>query len=840
MKKIFKFISPLVVLAMILGAIGVVNIVTAASVSLTSVHITDISSVEGACLSVGTLVTVTGTATADTPPGQLSQYHVQIDWGDGTPTNDVTEASAFGVGNTQGVATRTFSATHTYTTNTATSITARIYHSTPPGKDGDADQVFIAGICVGAHTITASAGANGSITPSGAVGVNDGNSQEFTIIADSGYHIADVLVDSVSVGTVTAYTFNNVTANHTISASFIADSVITQYTLTYTAGANGTISGTSPQTVNSGADGIAVTAVPNSGYHFTNWSDGILTATRTDTNVTSNITVTANFTFNPIVTYTITATAGANGSITPSGVVVVNSGDNQPFIITTNSNYHIVDVLVDGSSVGILPAYTFNNVTANHTIDASFAIDTFTLTYTAGVDGTISGTSPQTVNSGEDGTAVTAVPNSGYHFVNWSDGVLTTSRTDTNVQANINVTANFTINTYTLTYIANANGSISGTSPQTVNSGEDGTAVTAVPNSGYHFVNWSDASTANPRTDTNITSNITVTANFAIDTVTELNSDLSVIKTVNNNIPNIGDSVIYTVIVHNAGPDDAGNVVVNDILPSGLTYVSDDALGSYNSATGVWTAGTLANDSSATLHITAMVLNTDTNGQIITNSASTYSDNNDSSNENNSENASLTVTIDVCPNIGGNQPTIPNGMELNSDGNCVEIPVVVLGCTNSTATNYNPLATPDNADSQNCTFSSGGGGGGSTRIMPVGQVLGASTENACGIYVDKFLRKGYKKNDKVAVGKVQKFLNDYMTSGLTLDNKFGPKTETALKAFQLKHTDKILTPWKITKPTGIFYLTTQTAVNNIMCPDLGLPIPQVLIPYSQNPAAPKN
>ena len=71
--------------------------------------------------------------------------------------------------------------------------------------------------------------------------------------------------------------------------------------------------------------------------------------------------------------------------------------------------------------------------------------------------------------------------------------------------------------TYTLTYTAGANGTISGTSPQTVNSGGSGTSVTAVPDTGYHFVNWSDSITANPRTDTNVTSDISVTANFVIN-----------------------------------------------------------------------------------------------------------------------------------------------------------------------------------------------------------------------------------------------------------------------------------------------------------------------------------
>src|SRR5262249_35076544 len=148
---------------------------------------------------------------------------------------------------------------------------------------------------------------------------------------------------------------------------------------------------------------------------------------------------------------------------------------------------------------------TDSNVHANVSVTASFAINTYTLTYTAVANGSITGTSPQTVNDGASGTAVTAVPATGYHFVSWSDSSTSNPRTDSNVHADVSVTSNFAINTYTLTYTAGANGSISGTSPQTVNYGASGTAVTAVPATGYHFVQWSDASTANPRTDTNVT-----------------------------------------------------------------------------------------------------------------------------------------------------------------------------------------------------------------------------------------------------------------------------------------------------------------------------------------------
>ena len=72
----------------------------------------------------------------------------------------------------------------------------------------------------------------------------------------------------------------------------------------------------------------------------------------------------------------ITATAGSNGSISPSGVLGVRFGDSQTFYIYPDPNYHIADVKVDGISVGAVSSYTFTNVSSNHTIEASFAIDT--------------------------------------------------------------------------------------------------------------------------------------------------------------------------------------------------------------------------------------------------------------------------------------------------------------------------------------------------------------------------------------------------------------------------------------------------------------------------------
>ncbi len=70
------------------------------------------------------------------------------------------------------------------------------------------------------HTITATAGSGGSISPSGTVTVNHCSDQTFTIIPDSGYKIADVLIDGNSIGPIASYTFTNVTSDHTIEVRF--------------------------------------------------------------------------------------------------------------------------------------------------------------------------------------------------------------------------------------------------------------------------------------------------------------------------------------------------------------------------------------------------------------------------------------------------------------------------------------------------------------------------------------------------------------------------------------------------------------------------------------------
>jgi hypothetical protein len=224
------------------------------------------------------------------------------------------------------------------------------------------------------YTITATAGAGGSISPSGTVTVSQGGSQAFTIAPATGYKAVDVKVDGTSVGAVSTYTFSNVTANHTISATFAANP--TTYTITATAGAGGSISPSGTVTVSQGGS-QAFTLAPATGYKAVDVKvDGTsvgAVASYSFSNITANHTISATFAANQN-TYSITATSGGGGSISPSGTVTLSKGLSKTFAIAPAAGYIVADVKVDGVSVGAVTSYKFANVTANHTIKAIFAI----------------------------------------------------------------------------------------------------------------------------------------------------------------------------------------------------------------------------------------------------------------------------------------------------------------------------------------------------------------------------------------------------------------------------------------------------------------------------------
>lgn len=236
-------------------------------------------------------------------------------------------------------------------------------------------------------SVHASAGSNGRIDPSGDVPVGWGGSQTFRMRPASGYHVEDVLVDGISVGPVTRYTFNNLNDNASISVIFAQDT----NEIYVSAHGPGRISPLRSVAVPVGAD-QTITMTPMAGgivvdVQVNGRSVGAVTS-YTFQNVTRshNIRVTFGWASN-----SITASATRNGAIFPTGrVPIPPSGGDLPFIIAPAEHYHIGDVLVDGISVGAVPNYRFVNVLGQHTIRAIFELDSYAIAANTEGNGSIS------------------------------------------------------------------------------------------------------------------------------------------------------------------------------------------------------------------------------------------------------------------------------------------------------------------------------------------------------------------------------------------------------------------------------------------------------------------
>lgn len=168
-------------------------------------------------------------------------------------------------------------------------------------------------------------------------------------------------------------------------------------------------------------------------------------------------------------------------------------------------------------------------------------------------------------------------------------------------------------------------------------------------------------------------------------------ADLSITKSVDNNQLQEGDTIVYTLALTNNGPRNANQIEVTDVLPAGLTYVSDDSGGDYDSATGLWTPPLLTSGSSTTLNIT-LTVDPGTAGNTITNTATITNSNRidpDSSNDSNS--ADLLV---VEPSLTILKSAITYSDPINGTSSPYNIPGAVVlydvQVTNS------GLGTPDN------------------------------------------------------------------------------------------------------------------------------------------------
>jgi len=231
----------------------------------------------------------------------------------------------------------------------------------------------------------------------------------------------------------------------------------------------------------------------------------------------------------PSVLPIINALSNTGGTITPSGDIAVNYGADQAFTITPEIGYHIADVKVDGVSVGAVSTYIFHNVTTDHTIEATFAINTYTLDVTVVGNGSVTKDPDQQTYDHGTIVTLTATPDTGYHFVSWSGDVPSGHETDNpltiTMDSDKSITATFVINTYIITASADEHGSVTPVN-QVVNYG-DPVSVTITPDSGYCLASLIDNCTdvtslvsGNTYIIPSVKENHTIMATFVINTYT--------------------------------------------------------------------------------------------------------------------------------------------------------------------------------------------------------------------------------------------------------------------------------------------------------------------------------
>ncbi|MDR0478573.1 MAG: hypothetical protein LBH31_01950 [Burkholderiaceae bacterium] len=377
------------------------------------------------------------------------------------------------------------------------------------------------------YTITASAGSNGAISPSGQVSATPGTSSAFTVTPAVGYSAA---VSGTCGGVLNGNTFTTspINADCTVTATFTL-TASSSYTVTSSAGSNGTISPLGQEMTAAGTQ-RTFTVTPSSGYSaaVSGTCGGTLSGNIYTTNpVNADCTVVASFTSTTSY-YTITASAGSNGAINPTGLVITAAGTARAFTVTPNAGY---SATVGGTCGGTLSGnvYTTSPITASCTVVASFTPSTsayYTVTVSAGSGGgTISPLGQTKVASGLS-LDFTVTPNAGYKavlggtcgYVPLAVGSLNTSVFATKpVTADCTVTVTFTPITYAVTASAGAGAMItpSGQVPAAAGTSLTFTVRPSATNGAVVTGTCGGTFSGNTYTTNPITANCTVVAGVA-------------------------------------------------------------------------------------------------------------------------------------------------------------------------------------------------------------------------------------------------------------------------------------------------------------------------------------
>jgi hypothetical protein len=363
--------------------------------------------------------------------------------------------------------------------------------------------LFQSTVVPSAYTITASTDGHATITPSGDITVNPGANQKFTFVAQNGFQIIGVWIDDVNDPQAVIdgfYTFTDVQDDHTI---YIESEALQagEYIIHVTYSQGGSISPNGDVYVTVGGDKTFI-ITPNNGYKIDKvFVDGIENPAATAAgyytfyNVQGEHWLTAIFTYISIEQYYINASVSTTGgTVSPSGKVLVTTGDEPTFTFTPQSGYRLKEVLIDGYNDVTAVAngfYTFAPVMSAHTIVGKFEKQDFIITSSMGTaGGTISPIGETAVTYGGS-KAYTITAQTGYIIdqvlidgTNNPTAVSSGKYTFSNVTASHTIVANFKYRTYDITATQTANGSVSPDGVTAVIHGND-MIYNITPNAGY-------------------------------------------------------------------------------------------------------------------------------------------------------------------------------------------------------------------------------------------------------------------------------------------------------------------------------------------------------------------
>lgn len=228
---------------------------------------------------------------------------------------------------------------------------------------------------------------------------------------------------------------------------------------------------------------------------------------------------------------------GSFDPLHPNDHFMCGNDDN---IVSASYSFYLSTVHFDVGTIYYIVIATYSPQPLTTQITFSItgpgtARSTVDLNYSAGTGGTISGIASQSVSAGTSGSEVEAAPDTGYDFVNWSDGVTTAARTDVDCAADLSVTANFALQTFPITFDSQGGSSIPS---QTITYNQSISSVVPTRD-GYTFSGWYyDAACTNKVADTDVfTSADQLFAGWTINTYTvtfkDYNQTVLGVQTVN-------------------------------------------------------------------------------------------------------------------------------------------------------------------------------------------------------------------------------------------------------------------------------------------------------------------